>query len=194
MTTDLITLAEGAVLSQFLGPFGKAFGEAALKRAQQLGEQAVNHLKNVGRAPQPVEPKVLLPLVQGAVLETDEGLAAKWAALLANAADPAQQVQVQPAFVEILRQLMPADTLVLNRLYFPPGPAGRGISAVDGVSDSEIYTAMGYYDGRLSFDNLIRLRLCSDGGRTPNSDKTIMWSTELGFRFMKAVTPPTPEG
>jgi hypothetical protein len=51
MATDLITLAEGAALSQFLGPFGKALGEVALKQAQQLGERAVGYLKAVAYTP-----------------------------------------------------------------------------------------------------------------------------------------------
>lgn len=64
---------------------------------------------------------MLLPLVQAAALESDVSLVEKWAALLANAADPTQRVQVQPAFAEVLRQLTPTDALVLQKLYFPAG-------------------------------------------------------------------------
>jgi hypothetical protein len=71
----------------------------------------------VGREPQPVEPKILLPLVQAASLEADETLVEKWAALLANAADPTQKAKVQPSFVEAVRQLTPADAQLLEFIY-----------------------------------------------------------------------------
>lgn len=62
------------------------------EKTKSFGARATAHLAAVGREPQPVEPKLLLPLVQAASLETNEALAEKWAALLANAADPAQRV------------------------------------------------------------------------------------------------------
>ena len=74
-------------------------------------------MKNVGREPQPGEPKLLVPLVQAAALETDESLAEKWAALLANAADSAQRVAVRPAFVEVLRQLIADDAEMLRYIH-----------------------------------------------------------------------------
>jgi hypothetical protein len=91
---DLITLIEGAALAKFVGPAAEHYGKLALERAQQIGNKAIGYLAAVGREPQPVEPKLLLPLVQAAALETDETLAEKWAALLANAADPAQRVAI----------------------------------------------------------------------------------------------------
>lgn len=206
MATDLITLAEGAALSQFLGPFGKAFGEATLKRAQQLGEWAAGYLKSVGREPQPVAPKVLLPLVQAAALEEDETLAAKWAALLANAADPAQSVPVLPGFVEVLRQLLPADALVLEKIYqrirlddrdalfWESAPIHTNkLGAEIGLSPTQF---------AVSIDTLLRLRLCApptarggkyDGGLNPPAAATFqVCPTVFGREFLAACTPPQP--
>jgi hypothetical protein len=54
--------------------------------------------------------------MQNASLEGDDNLQDKWAALLANAADPTQAT-VLPAFPEILRQLSNHDARFLSRLY-----------------------------------------------------------------------------
>ncbi|MDO7850395.1 Abi-alpha family protein [Hymenobacter convexus] len=120
MPTDpLSTLAlatGGAFLGKFVGPAAESIGKVAWERAQQLGTRAHQMLAAVGREPQPVEPKILIPLVQAAALESDETLAEKWAALLSNAADPEKRAQVQPGFVEVLRQLTPMDAQVLEEM------------------------------------------------------------------------------
>jgi hypothetical protein len=122
MATDLVTIATTAVLSQFLGPSAKHLGEQALERGKQIGTKAVAYLTAVGREPQPVEPKVLLPLVQAASLETDETLTEKWAALLANAADPLSERNVTPVYGDILRQLTSQEVKVLNMLFVEASP------------------------------------------------------------------------
>jgi len=114
MAADLVTIATTAVLTQFLTPAAKNLGEVTLERAKQIGSKAVGYLAAVGREAQPVEEKVLYPLLQAAALESDQGLAEKWAALLANAADPMHHQSVQAGFVEVLRQLTPNDAQVLG--------------------------------------------------------------------------------
>lgn len=116
MAADLVTIIETVAITQFLTPGAKSIGEAALERGQNVAKAAVQFLKNVGREPQPVEPKVLVPLVQAAALETDEALADKWAALLANAADPASTLIITPIYVDILRQLTPQEANLLTFL------------------------------------------------------------------------------
>jgi hypothetical protein len=94
---DLVTIAVTAAMTQFVGPTAKHLGEQALERDKQVESKATAYLAAVGREPQPVEPKILLPLVQAASLESDPTLADKWAALLANAADPAKKVEIPQA-------------------------------------------------------------------------------------------------
>jgi hypothetical protein len=117
MPTDLVTIATTAVLSQFVGPGAKYLGEQALERAKQVASKAVSLLATVGRETQSVEPKLLLPLVQAAGLETDEDLANKWAALLANAADPKQAAIIKPSYIDILRQLTAHEALLLSCIF-----------------------------------------------------------------------------
>lgn len=193
MAADLITLAEGALLTQFLTPTAKHYGEAALKRIQQLGERAKALLAAAGREPKPVEEKVLFPLVQAAALETDGALAEKWAALLANAADPAQRVQMQPGFAEVLRQLTPTDALLLASLYYPPKGSGlipgqRMLKQFDGPG-------LDYANVTLSVDNLIRLHLCGGswqkGGLFHDPDRPdTIGATPFGHQFMQACSAP----
>lgn len=60
MAADLVIIATTAVLSQFLGPRAKHFGELMLERGKQIGSKAVAMLAAIGRELQAVEPKVLL--------------------------------------------------------------------------------------------------------------------------------------
>lgn len=193
MATDLVTIATTAVLSQFLGPSAKHLGEELLERGKQVGSRAAALLATVGREPQPVEPKLLIPLVQAAALETDETLTANWAALLANAADPEQHVTVQPGFAEVLRQLMPIDVLLLDSLY--NSPEGSGLLTGQRMLKQFNGPGMDYASVTLSVDNLIRLHLC--GGSTqkaalfsnPDRPDTIA-ATPFGRQFMQACSAP----
>ena len=74
-------------------------------------------LEEAGIEPQPVAPKVLLPILENASLEDDEELHDRRAALLANAADPGADVGVEAVFPDILRQLSRADAIFLDAVY-----------------------------------------------------------------------------
>lgn len=198
MATDLVTIATTAVLSQFLGPSAKQLGEMALERAKQVGTMAAAMLASVGREPAVVEPKLLQPIVEAASLESNASLAQGWAALLANAAHPANTITVQPGFAEVLRQLTVIDVLLLRALYFSesiqPGLPLTGTKKVSRLIDK---SGLKFEDMGLSIDNLLRLRLCviptTDEMQaigvhmsTPDSIST----TLFGYYFLKAVTPP----
>jgi hypothetical protein len=70
-----------------------------------------------GFTPQPVPPKILFPLLEGASFEDNEDLHTMWAALLANAADPNTEALPQPAFSDILKQLTPDQAKFLDIIY-----------------------------------------------------------------------------
>lgn len=198
MAADLVTIIETVAVTQFLTPGAKSLGEVALERGQRLATAAVQLLKNVGREPQPVEPKLLVPLVQAAALETDETLSDKWAALLANAADPAQQVAVQPGFVEVLRQLTPTDALVLDALGYPPGSRRDRVPSGRLMLKQFAYLNLPVGALTLSMDNLLRLRLCVAvpqriAGVVPERPETPseVISTAFGTQFLLACRVPT---
>ncbi|GAB3639144.1 hypothetical protein GCM10027422_47350 [Hymenobacter arcticus] len=111
-------------LAKVLGPAVEELGEIGrdyvkgwrAKNGSAVLAGADKLLAEAGREPQTVPLKVLLPLLDAASLEDEPTLAEKWAALLANAADPVQQAPVLPGFIEVLRQLTPEDARVLEAL------------------------------------------------------------------------------
>jgi hypothetical protein len=180
MATDLVTIATTAVLSQFLGP-----------SAKHLGEQAV------GREPKPVEPKVLLPLVQAASLESDPVLAEKWAALLANAADPAKRIAMHPSYADVLRQLSPLDAQVLQFIYSDHELADDDVfSHVPTFQDVILKFEQGDPEMLAGLDNLQRLLLIKSiasnarARRIHGEGQQRLEVTAYGGQFMLAVTPP----
>lgn len=201
MSDPLSTLAlatGGAFLGKFVGPAAESLGKVAWERAQQLGQQAHQLLTAVGREPQPVEPKLLVPLVQAAALETDELLAEKWAVLLANAADPEKRIAVQPGFVEVLRQLTPTDALVLDALGYPPGSRRSRVPSSQLMLTQFDYLNLPAGALVLSVDNLLRLRLCvtvpeRKGGLIPERPErpSQIVSTLFGTQFLLACKTPT---
>jgi len=82
-------------------------------RQLKLLEKAERMAQEAGFTPQPIPPKLLFPLLEGASFEDNEDLHTMWAALLANAASPDQH-NVRPAFIGTLRQMSPDEALVLR--------------------------------------------------------------------------------
>jgi hypothetical protein len=141
----------GAFLGKFVGLTAEHLGNQALERAQQLGTKAKAILAQLGREPQTVEPKILMPLIKAAVLESDETLAEMWARLLASAADPISKVKVQLGFVAVLRQLDSTDPTILNWMYLRLGKDLIGYDEVPDtyVLDTEVFESLGYREGLL---------------------------------------------
>lgn len=200
MAADLVTIATTAVLTQFLTPAAKNLGEVALERAKRIGSKAMDYLVAVGRETQPVEEKVLYPLLQAASLESDPTLAEKWAALLANAADPAQRISVHPSYSDVLRLLTSDDAQVLGFIY--EWQMADDDTAFDEESTLTIATIFSHFEWpgsrlELSLDNLLRLRLFEETrpttyGGIPARELSRVMPTVYGGQFMLAVTPPKP--
>jgi hypothetical protein len=193
MAADLVTIATTAVLTQFLGPSAKHLGEQALERGKQVAAKATTLLAQVGREAQPVEPKLLLPLIQAASLETDPTMTEKWAALLANAADPAQQMQIHPSYIDVLRQMTSADAQVLSFIYSEAKRLNKSVSFANVILH---FVANLGREVELSYDNLLRLRLfemVNDNGTGKGMDQAGYCApTRFGKLFLDAVTPPIP--
>lgn len=112
-------------LARILGPGAEEIGEIGReyikgRRAKNLARtlaDADKQLADVGREAQEVPLTTLDPLLDAASLEADPTLAEKWAALLANAADSAHSTAITAGYVEILRQLTPAEARLLDKLF-----------------------------------------------------------------------------
>ena len=65
----------------------------------------------------PVPPKILFPLLEGVSWEEDDEMHTMWAALLANATNPAATRSARPSFIAVLKQLAPDEAKLFNWFY-----------------------------------------------------------------------------
>lgn len=120
---DLAAERVKGFLQKLLGPAVEEAGLILQEHVRQYRLQ--NQIKILGKAqgmldkahisPAAVPLKTLLPLLENASLEQEADLQAKWAALLANASIEANAVL--PGFVEILKQLSPAEARLLDGMW-----------------------------------------------------------------------------
>jgi hypothetical protein len=149
-------------------------------------------LAEAGISPKAVPLKVLVPLLEGASLEDDESMSARWAALLANAANPNHAHAVLPACVAILKELTPTEARMLDSLAGETrfGPWKRMHRVSDfartyQLSDAEV----GVYT-----DNLLRHRLIENPPMDFRSYGVGVYFhlglSDLGYAFVTACQPP----
>ncbi|MGH9452760.1 MAG: Abi-alpha family protein [Terriglobia bacterium] len=122
------------ILEKITGPcateIGLTFGEAAraypLKRALKLFEKVKRMAASAGVELRPVARRLLFPILESALIEDDEGLHNRWAALLTNASAATFENDVLPSFPDILRQLIPVDAQFLDKAYDETVEEGQG--------------------------------------------------------------------
>lgn len=212
-TTAAVTLYKAAkpFLAKILGPGADELGEIGrdfikgkrAKNAERTLADADKLLAETGREPQEVPLNIVVPLLEAASLQDDPTLADLWAALLANAADSAQQAPVQPGFTEVLRQLTPLDARVLAHIYKRAQVKEEYLLhyELEAVITQRMPSELGITDKQLalSVDTLLRLRLCAPPTRRwekgeitgPSAATLQVCPTVFGVAFLAAVTPPT---
>jgi Abortive infection alpha len=114
-----------AVVKKILGPAADEIAErvrdeiriyrygrqlSLLKKAEQMAVEA-------GFTPKAVSTKLLFSLLEGASLEENEDLHDKWAALLANAANPDAEGSVRPSFTDTLKLMTPEVARFLDAVF-----------------------------------------------------------------------------
>lgn len=126
----------------------------------------------------------------------------KWAALLANAADPNAELSILPSFSEILKQLSAKEVAILESIFFlatslrPPAIkkpyrgswVSTGILKHDAsVSDDEL---------EILLNDLFRLGLCQQEDNSVavsssgQADRGSVSLSPFGFAFVSARRPP----
>jgi hypothetical protein len=68
-----------------------------------------------GKHIEPVAPRLFFPILEAASIEADDDMQTRWAALLANEAVHTESVH--PSFIELLKQMSPADARLLDKFY-----------------------------------------------------------------------------
>lgn len=113
-------------LRKFIAPFSdpilKELGEYIagrirfihFKRSIKVLEEAKRFLDERGIKPNPVDLKILVPILEGAGLEGNDDLISMWSGLLASAASCGK---VLPSFARILGDLSPEEARILDYIY-----------------------------------------------------------------------------
>jgi hypothetical protein len=192
----------GDVMKRIAGPLADEIGEslALIARPYRIAlsvkmfQKTQRMLKEAGMPAQPVPPRLFLPMLEAASIENDEDLHTKWSALLANAAS---SDKVHPSYIEILKQLTPADARLLDKFYDTTNPKSRWL---DNVLD-----ALDENQHGIPFQNLMRLGLIQityevDGMKVhiPHGEDAFVsgdmdehhWLTGFAVSFIEACRAP----
>jgi hypothetical protein len=123
--TDLITKLFGPAAEEI--GLGLSVGLAAwrMKRQIRFWKQTQDFIADSGFEPLPVAPKMLFPIIQNASLEDNDDLQDRWAALLANAANPEFNPAVHPSYSDVLRYLSANDVRFLELVFVHCFPEGQ---------------------------------------------------------------------
>lgn len=154
----------GKAVSKVTGSPAGEFGELLkdhirFRRAKNLVKFYLKYQKIVEEAgidQREVPFRLWFPTFESASIEEDESMQERWAALLANAANPGAEVDVDPSFVETLKQLSPLEAKALDAMYRPP------LSETEGIVPAELATelAVSRKQALVLFNMLSRLGLC----------------------------------
>jgi Abortive infection alpha len=210
---DFLSAIGGDAVLQTGGMIGDQFKFWRFKNTLRLVDQAASLLRARGIDPARVLPATLVPLLAAGSLQEAPQLQERWAALLANAADPNLSHAVRAAFVTILNDMSVDDVRVMEWLYSKGIPQKNYLTVGDDDPWSIVYWSsseaaakeLGIHTNALAVvvANLYRLNLCEPRGNAgrgydpaPGSagynpmgrtyDSLLM--TPLGVAFMKAVS------
>jgi hypothetical protein len=145
---NLLEKLFGGPLEEIGGIWTDALKIRRFKRQIRLMQRAQQIINEAGFEPKRLPDRLSIPLLNAATLEDDATLQEKWAALLANAANPRLDNRISPDFVSILGQLSSRDAKFLDVLYsearisragqvFSQSRKLGGRLANEGISDRE---------------------------------------------------------
>lgn len=191
-----------SLLRRFAGPIadelGATFSDTVrlwrFKNSLRLLSTAQKMAAAAGFEPSAVLPKLLVPLLEAATLETEEPLHQTWAALLANAS---RDEGVLPSFVNLLAQLSSNEVKILDTLL-GRWRADTGINDIGNVLAGQLTRNL-HISGpqyQILMGNLLRLGLCVHfvgprlntlDGHDPDASVHL---TPFGLAFIEACQPP----
>jgi hypothetical protein len=131
----------------------------ALKQVELL-QRTEEELRSQGINPRIIKWNVVFPLLDAATLEDDPGMSDRWAALLANAADP-QADEIPPSFPRILSELTPQEAQLLDAYDRDAGSEDAGTFGGPSLVTPGLTTraAKSRDPEYVALDNLMRNRL-----------------------------------
>jgi hypothetical protein len=184
------------ILGQYFAARLQIFLIPKMLRALQAANEEI--VKSGLRAHR-IEPKRLIPLLEGASLEEDDDLAFRWAGLIATAAISTDTL---PAFADVLRQLTPEEARMLDFMFDNFGRVPGFVEEYVGVDKADLQLASGLSQKQflVRVQNLHRLELITQLSRGPGAEPVrgfVGWShsghaglTALGEAFVQACRGP----
>lgn len=121
---DLVQKLAGPAAEELGLTLGERVRQFRFKQQLHILTRTKEMLEDAGISAKHIPLKFLCPLIQNAVLEEDESLQDKWAALLANSCKEGNEVL--PSFPEILKQLTPVEAKFLDEAYDEISDGGYG--------------------------------------------------------------------
>ena len=115
--TRLLEKIAGSAFDELDQHFGDRVRQYRFKNQLRVFAKLETFVLEAGFDPRSIPLKTLFPLLDYSSLEDDENMQARWAALLANAANPDSSVEVPPSFPEILKTLSPDEAKLLDGIY-----------------------------------------------------------------------------
>jgi len=178
--TDPVLKALGEGIAERLEFYNWRWSVKAIARAREL-------LAAEGIAIGPVPPKLMVPILEGAALESEEELVERWACLLASAS---AGDDVLPAYPEILRQLTPIEVRMLDWISKqPPTIRGRGHDARRALGLE--YRRFALLVGNLRRLGVAEIRGLLDGDQIYDVDEDrALVLTVLGQEFIRVCQGP----
>jgi hypothetical protein len=179
-----------AIVKRMLGPAADELAEMLrdqvrlyrYERQIKCLEKAERMAQEAGFTPQPVPPKILFPLLEGASFEEDENLHTMWAALLANAASPENAENVKPGFIAVLRQMAPEEAAIVNWLYDHSDAQSR-FHGIPPLKLSQARDELGFRDKERAERTLPlaqRFASCLDGLEAEQLIRRVYWENSDG--------------
>jgi hypothetical protein len=195
---NLIEKLFGGSVEEIGGMWQDSLKVRRLQRQLKLFAKVQKLIADAGFEPRHVPDTISIPLLLATSLEDDERLQEKWAALLANAANP--NVGLHPGFVQILENLAPLDVGVLDEVYkrFDTQYRVKGniqVVLLEHQDINEVLRAVKESGGQASLENVTRLGLIlavvDETATHPKMKPVYRYHmTELGREFYLACQPP----
>lgn len=156
-----------------------------LKNQLRMLGKVQSILHQAGGEVRAVPLRTLLPLLEGAALEDDEGLSDRWAGLLASAASSVESDSIHPSFPRILSEMSPRESLILDKLY-QAGSAIDWNSFREGLA-KEFATSVESINQ--AYGNLFRLGVCRIKS---GQSASLIELSPFGLFFLTAAYGPAP--
>jgi hypothetical protein len=196
VTVQFLAEASGGPAGEVWAMLGSEVRYLRWKLAIRLADRAAGFL--AGRQARRVKLNTLVPLLEAGSLEEDPSMAERWAALLANAANPLSS-EVHPRFAEVLSHLAPADARLLDFIVENAASQSPQIPWTIRTFDSGVLGRMGPIEDdhvfRLALDSLLGQRILVERTQDSPSGRRshdVLQLTTFGAEFARAVRPPAP--